>query len=110
MDETHARELLGEERDRLAAIHEREELTEVAGQMADAGAETADRSRDVGELEDWAAELSEIEAALRRLDDGTYGLCEVCGKPIPDERLEANPTARFDIEHQRAAESGRRPG
>src|SRR5580700_5279890 len=106
MEATHARELLAAEQARLASIHEGEELRPVEGQMSDAGAETSDRSRDLGELEDWEAELGEIADALRRLDDGTYGLCEVCGKPIPDERLEANPTARYDVEHQRAVESG----
>jgi DnaK suppressor protein len=37
--------------------------------------------------------LREVEAALLRVDDGTYGVCIVCGRPIPDERLEARPTA-----------------
>lgn len=38
--------------------------------------------------------LREIEAALARIDDGRYGRCERCGRPIPLERLEARPTAR----------------
>ncbi len=38
--------------------------------------------------------LADIEAALARLDAGTYGTCEGCGSPIPDERLEVRPTAR----------------
>ena len=46
------------------------------------------------------------EEALARLEAGTYGRCEVCDKPIPDERLEANPTARYDIEHERRLEAG----
>jgi DnaK suppressor protein len=37
--------------------------------------------------------LAEIEQALRKLDAGTYGLCDVCGKPIPADRLEALPQA-----------------
>ena len=36
----------------------------------------------------------EISAALARLDDGTYGVCETCGQPIPLDRLRARPTAR----------------
>ncbi len=38
--------------------------------------------------------LAEIVAAQARLDDGTYGVCEQCGEPIPPGRLEARPTAR----------------
>ncbi|MBC9819800.1 TraR/DksA C4-type zinc finger protein [Terrabacter sp. MAHUQ-38] len=45
--------------------------------------------------------LGEIEGALARLGDGTYGLCEVCGRPIPAGRLEARPTATRCIEHAR---------
>ncbi len=38
--------------------------------------------------------LEEIDAALARVADGSYGTCEVCGKPIPSGRLEARPTSR----------------
>lgn len=44
-------------------------------------------------------QLSEIQAALERIDKGTYGLCETCGQPIETERLEANPSARVSIKH-----------
>jgi DnaK suppressor protein len=37
--------------------------------------------------------LEGVEAALGRLDEGTYGVCAFCGSPIPDERLAASPTA-----------------
>jgi len=40
------------------------------------------------------AHLAEIDAALARLEAGTYGTCEVCGEPIPEARLEARPVAR----------------
>lgn len=43
---------------------------------------------------DAAARVEEVDAALARLDAGTYGVCEACGKPIADGRLEARPTAR----------------
>lgn len=43
--------------------------------------------------------LSEIDAALERVADGTYGVCEVGGEPIPVARLEARPTARTCIRH-----------
>lgn len=41
--------------------------------------------------------LSEIEAAVQRVEDGSYGTCETCGGPIPDGRLEARPVARTCI-------------
>lgn len=41
--------------------------------------------------------LSEVLQALRHIDDGTYGTCENCGKPIPEKRLEAMPWALRDI-------------
>lgn len=43
--------------------------------------------------------LDEIDAALARLDEGTYGVCETCGRPIGEARLDALPAARFCIEH-----------
>jgi RNA polymerase-binding transcription factor DksA len=45
-------------------------------------------------------ELRDIEDARERLRHGRYGLCEVCGQPIPFERLRANPTAKFCLVHQ----------
>jgi DnaK suppressor protein len=41
--------------------------------------------------------LDEIDAALERVEDGSYGVCERCGGPIPDGRLEARPTARLCV-------------
>lgn len=44
-------------------------------------------------------QLSDVKVALERIDAGTYGTCEVCGKPIEKERLEANPAARTSLKH-----------
>jgi RNA polymerase-binding transcription factor DksA len=44
-------------------------------------------------------QLDDIEAALERIDSGTYGTCEVCGKPVAPARLEAMPSTRFCIDH-----------
>ncbi len=44
-------------------------------------------------------QLDDIDAALARLDAGTYGICDQCGGPIGDARLEAMPVARFCIDH-----------
>ena len=45
------------------------------------------------------AELDDVETALERLDDGTYGRCEVCGGPIDDQRLADQPAARTCADH-----------
>ena len=45
------------------------------------------------------AHLADIESAQARVDAGSYGLCEVCGRPIPSARLEARPTARTCVDH-----------
>ncbi len=47
--------------------------------------------------------LKEINDALKRIDDGNYGICEVCQKEIPADRLKANPAAKTDIEHTKEA-------
>lgn len=53
------------------------------------------------------AALAEIDAALRRLEDGSYGTCERCDEPILAERLEVLPTARLCTRCQYITESGR---
>ena len=55
------------------------------------------------------AELAELDAALTRVNSGTYGTCEGCGEPISDARLEALPAARYCVEDQsRMSRNGRR--
>ena len=49
--------------------------------------------------------IEEIDEALRRIDDGTYGQCIRCGKPIDEERLKAVPTAKYDAACQAAIEA-----
>ena len=48
--------------------------------------------------------VADIDQALLRIDEGTYGVCARCGKPISERRLEAVPTARYDAECQAAIE------
>jgi DnaK suppressor protein len=49
--------------------------------------------------------LEEIDEALGRIEDGTYGQCSRCGKPLDEERLKAMPTAKYDAECQAAIEA-----
>jgi RNA polymerase-binding transcription factor DksA len=53
-------------------------------------------------------QLEETEAALRRIDTGSYGSCVNCGKGIPAERLEVLPAARYCVPCQRAHQRSRR--
>lgn len=48
--------------------------------------------------------LTEVEAALKRIEDGTYGRCVVCGQPIPEKRLEALPWAARCVKDEQALE------
>ena len=117
MDPDHARDRLAEEASRLTEIRstfdglanesETESLGELSSSdqhMADVGSETFEREKDLSILEQVEAELADVEHALRRLDDGTYGTCEACGKVIDGDRLEALPAARFCLEDQGLAE------
>lgn len=82
---------------------EREATADLSGNdqhPAEEGTETFDRERDLSILDSLEAELDEIEAALGRVDDGSYGKCELCGRPIGGERLEALPSARLCIDHE----------
>jgi RNA polymerase-binding transcription factor DksA len=56
-----------------------------------------DQARDAALLVRAQRALTELSAAERRLADGCYGVCERCGRPIPDERLRARPAARWCV-------------
>lgn len=72
--------------------------------MADAGTDSYDRDFALSMLSSDQNALYEIEEALRRIEQGTYGKCELTGKPIPAERLNAVPWARFSIEAEKQLE------
>ena len=65
---------------------------------ADHGSDTFEREKDLAILEGLESDLAEIEAALQRLEDGSYGVDEVTGAPIDRARLEALPTARTNVD------------
>jgi DnaK suppressor protein len=62
--------------------------------FADSGQSTAEKARVLSIAEGLLETLHEVDAALARMDDGTYGVCTSCGSPIADERLQARPFAR----------------
>jgi RNA polymerase-binding protein DksA len=107
---------LERERDRLRAamesVNHDQSLEDETGDLsigsddhiADSATETYMRELDDGLGENAGRLLVEIENALRRIDDGNYGKCVACGKPIGDERLEAVPWATLCIDDKRAQE------
>ena len=74
--------------------------------MGDLATETFDRELDYTLEDNAEAVLAQIDAALERIENGTYGICEVCGRPIDAARLEARPWARLCIDDQRRQERG----
>lgn len=117
IDTDRFRELLLEERQRVVAalqnLHDDHQgtLSDEAGEetafdnhLADTATETYDRELDYTLEENSEHVLADIDAALKRIDDGTFGVCTNCGKQIPEERLEARPYATLCIDCQRQQE------
>lgn len=76
--------------------------------MADAGAEDFDREFALSLISSEQEGLYEIEEALKRLENNTFGICEMCEKPIKKARLQAVPFARFCIQCQTQVEKERK--
>ena len=79
----------------------------VKNHSADDGQEVFLRERNLALQATSAERIRDIDNALQRMDDGTYGICENCGKPIPPERLEALPFATRDVACQALLEEER---
>jgi DnaK suppressor protein len=73
--------------------------------MADAGTDTYDRDFALGMLSSEQDAVYEIDAALERIREGTYGICELTGKPIEAARLEAIPWTRFSAKASKQLEN-----
>jgi DnaK suppressor protein len=76
------------------------------GSQAAAATQVFEQQRDLALRERNEQHLAQVEAALARLDAGTYGACASCGRPIAPERLEAIPWAALCIDCQRTAGRG----
>jgi DnaK suppressor protein len=105
MDTERARKLLSRERERieesirgLAPRESDEPTTEI--HMADQASDVYEAELDEGLSDNLRAELTAVERAEQRLAAGSYGLSIESGEPIPDERLEAEPTAERTAEEQ----------
>lgn len=67
--------------------------------FADSGQVAAEQGENQALAAQLRNDLADVELALKKLDDGTYGQCETCGEAISPARLEAMPAARFCIDH-----------
>ena len=74
--------------------------------MADIGTDTYDQDFTLGMAESERGLMNEIDDALRRIEDRTYGVCQMSGQPIPKARLDAKPWAKYTVESARRIESG----
>ena len=89
---------LEEEREQL-----RGQLQELGGvtydeNFADSGQVAAEQGENRALVNQLEETLADVERALQKLDEGTYGVCESCGKPIAEARLEAMPASKLCID------------
>ncbi|PYK94034.1 MAG: molecular chaperone DnaK [Verrucomicrobia bacterium] len=92
--------MAGVAQDTLRSRAEGSEASAFGMHQADAGSDAYDRDFALSLLSQEQDALYEIDQALKRIELGTYGVCEMSGKPIPHTRLEAIPFARFTVECQ----------
>jgi len=93
------RDMLSEQRRQLLSVVQssQAQLAEKVGDLPDVSDRASEGFEDeltVGLLAIESAQLDDIEAAIQRIDDGSYGICEDCLKAIPKKRLEVLPFAR----------------
>jgi len=90
----------GVARDSLRSRAEGSEASAFGMHQADAGSDAYDRDFALSLLSQEQDALYEIDEALKRIELGSYGVCEMSGKPIPHARLEAIPFARYTVDCQ----------
>jgi RNA polymerase-binding protein DksA len=106
------RERLGREIEELEAdlsesLSDSSEESPYDQHMAETAAVTLDREIDLTLEENARAAIAQIDRALKKLETGSYGTCDKCGRPIGDERLQVAPFATLCIDCKRRAERGR---
>jgi RNA polymerase-binding transcription factor DksA len=100
--ERHSEETL-----KRSAKEDAGDLSAYGQHMADAGTDTFDRDFALSLVSSEQEALSEIDAAIKRIRDGTFGICEITGKPIAKDRLLAVPFTRYSAEAQKQIERNR---
>jgi len=86
------------------------DLSSMPIHMADLGTDNYEQEFALGLMDSERKILHEIDDALNRIAEGTYGICEGTGEPIPKARLEAQPWARYCVDYARMVEEGRVEG
>ena len=81
-------------------LHAGSETSAFGMHQADAGSDAYDRDFALSMLSKEQGSLYEIDEALKRIEDGLYGVCEICEKPIKHDRLEALPFTRYTVDCQ----------
>jgi len=81
-------------------LHAGSETSAFGMHQADAGSDAYDRDFALSMLSKEQGSLYEIDEALKRIEDGSYGVCEICEKPIKHDRLEALPFTRYTVDCQ----------
>ena len=84
----------------------RSDLSNMPIHMADVGSDNYEQEFTLELLDSERKVITEIDDALKRIEEGTYGICEGTGKPIERERLEAIPWARYSVEYANQREKG----
>ena len=82
------------------------DLSSMPIHMADLGTDNYQQEFSLGLMDGERRLITEIDDALQRISDGTYGICEGTGLPIAKARLEAQPWARYSVEYARKMEQG----
>jgi RNA polymerase-binding transcription factor DksA len=85
-------------------LHSGSDTSAFGMHQADAGSDAYDRDFALSMLSKEQGSLYEIDEALKRIEDGTYGVCDLCQKPIKHERLEALPFTRYTVDCQAGLE------
>ena len=102
------RQLLGTMSDLRAEIYASQASDDTRSDQLERSGEQEEAQVDAGLLVTQCSQLREIEEALARTEQGTYGICLATGKPIRIERLQARPWAKYCIEHAQQLERQRR--
>ena len=118
LDQVYYRSLLKDEQERLARIEKEladnsrqakesmEGFSESDDVPADIAAQASEREKDQQLSHNVQLTLNQIDFALDRIDDGSYGICEMCGVEIPEERLERIPWVSTCVDCQTMLEEG----